>query len=239
MNKYKAHIDHCFKTLNDTISSNGATDILESLKSIATVCPNKVFIADMERGKICYANDVAKVFFDIREDIEKDGYSFAKNHIHPDYNLLRISFFSYYENTENYNKQFEHIYYVKTVEDWRWLYFVGKIVSFNSEGKPKYFLLIFVDVVNEILEENKPIEQQQQENLSDNHIKFENYISLSKREKEILKYISQDLSTNDIAKKLFLSKSSIDASRKNMLKKLGVNNGIGLAKYAILFGEEE
>ena len=47
---------------------------------------------------------------------------------------------------------------------------------------------------------------------------------LSKREIEILKYIADQLTNEEIAKKLFLSKRTIDNHRQNILNKLGMNN---------------
>lgn len=47
---------------------------------------------------------------------------------------------------------------------------------------------------------------------------------LSEREKEILKLIAQGLTTLQIAENLKVSKYTIDAHRKNMVKKFGANN---------------
>lgn len=56
---------------------------------------------------------------------------------------------------------------------------------------------------------------------------------LSKREVEILKLICKEYSNGEIAEKLFLSISTIETHRKNLIAKLGVNNTVGLVKYAI------
>lgn len=57
--------------------------------------------------------------------------------------------------------------------------------------------------------------------------------SLTDRELEVLKLISHELSSREIADKLFISTSTVDTYRKSLLKKLKVKNSIGLAMYAV------
>ncbi len=59
---------------------------------------------------------------------------------------------------------------------------------------------------------------------------------LTRREIEILKLVCLEFSSADIAAKLFLSVSTVDTHRKNIMGKLGVNNSIGLVKYALKQG---
>ena len=56
---------------------------------------------------------------------------------------------------------------------------------------------------------------------------------LSRREIEVLKLICKEFSNVEIAEKLFLSVSTIETHRKNIIAKLGVNNSIGLVKFAL------
>lgn len=56
---------------------------------------------------------------------------------------------------------------------------------------------------------------------------------LSTREKEVLKLVAQELSSSQIAEKLFVSVSTIDSHRKNIMIKLGVDNIVGLVKIAV------
>ncbi|MGL4630447.1 MAG: LuxR C-terminal-related transcriptional regulator [Leadbetterella sp.] len=57
-------------------------------------------------------------------------------------------------------------------------------------------------------------------------------ISLSPREKEILRMICDEHSSAQIADKLFISAKTVDTHRQNLMIKLGVNNAVGLVKYA-------
>ena len=55
---------------------------------------------------------------------------------------------------------------------------------------------------------------------------------LTKREIEIIRYIADGLTNNEIAAKLFLSTVTIDTHRKNILAKLQLKNTASLVKYA-------
>lgn len=60
--------------------------------------------------------------------------------------------------------------------------------------------------------------------------------TLTKREKEVLKLIALEHTTQEIADKLFLSKHTIESYRKTLILKLKVRNLAGLTKYAIKLG---
>jgi len=55
---------------------------------------------------------------------------------------------------------------------------------------------------------------------------------LTSREKEIIRYIADGMTNHDIAEKLFLSTSTVDTHRKNILAKLALKNTAALVRYA-------
>lgn len=57
--------------------------------------------------------------------------------------------------------------------------------------------------------------------------------ALTEREQEILEHICMELTNQEIADKLFISVRTVDAHRRNLLKKTGARNTAGLVKYAI------
>lgn len=61
-------------------------------------------------------------------------------------------------------------------------------------------------------------------------------VILTKREKDVLRLIAEEHTTQEIADKLFLSKHTIESYRKNLISKLNVKNLAGLTKYAIKLG---
>ena len=56
--------------------------------------------------------------------------------------------------------------------------------------------------------------------------------ALTPREIEIVKLISEEFTTADIAEKLFISPRTVDTHRKNILEKTGSKTIVGLMKYA-------
>ncbi len=58
-------------------------------------------------------------------------------------------------------------------------------------------------------------------------------IRLTPREKDILKLICAELTTQEIADRLHISTNTVETHRKNMLSKTGCKNGIGLARFAM------
>lgn len=57
--------------------------------------------------------------------------------------------------------------------------------------------------------------------------------NLTEREIEILKLVVDEISTLEIATKLELSKRTVDTHRRNIMRKTGASNLIGLFKYAL------
>ena len=62
---------------------------------------------------------------------------------------------------------------------------------------------------------------------------MEPFESLSLREREVLKLVAEGCTTKDIAEKLCLSPTTIKSYRNNVMKKLKVNDTVGLVKVAI------
>ncbi len=59
---------------------------------------------------------------------------------------------------------------------------------------------------------------------------------LSKREKDIVCLIAKELTTDQIAEHLFLSRYTVETHKKNIYQKLQVNNAAGLVKKAVYLG---
>jgi DNA-binding NarL/FixJ family response regulator len=58
-------------------------------------------------------------------------------------------------------------------------------------------------------------------------------VTISERELEIIKWIAEGYTNNEIAEKLFLSPHTVNTHRKNILQKLGVNNTAAIVMYAV------
>ena len=55
---------------------------------------------------------------------------------------------------------------------------------------------------------------------------------ITDRELEVLRLLAQELTSKQIAEKLFISERTVETHRKNLMRKTGANNGIGLMRYA-------
>lgn len=58
---------------------------------------------------------------------------------------------------------------------------------------------------------------------------------LTRREKEVLELIAEGMTNNEIATKLFLSSTTVDTHRKNLLSKLSAKNTAELVKLAFFY----
>ncbi len=59
---------------------------------------------------------------------------------------------------------------------------------------------------------------------------------LTRREKEVIRYLASDMTSQQIADKLFISKRTVDSCRLSLLTKLGVKNSSALVKKGIQLG---
>lgn len=58
-------------------------------------------------------------------------------------------------------------------------------------------------------------------------------MTLTKREKQILELIANELTTEQIAQNLHISIPTVESHRRNMFRKLGVQSVVGLVKEAL------
>lgn len=69
----------------------------------------------------------------------------------------------------------------------------------------------------------------------DKEIGLEKIESLTDSEIKILRFITEELSTNDIAKEMNISAHTVETHRKKLKTKLNVKTSIGLAVYAVKY----
>ena len=75
------------------------------------------------------------------------------------------------------------------------------------------------------------------ENINPKNISFKsldpNPVSLSDRELQIIRFIAEGYTNSQIAAIVYLSNHTVNTHRKNIMKKLGVNNTAGIVMYAV------
>ena len=99
---------------------------------------------------------------------------------------------------------------------------------------------ILLDAIRKVNSGEQYLELSLKEKVIKDTLQAKNQVSadpiLSRREKEILQYIASDMTSQQIADKLFLSKRTVDNHRLSLLMKLGVKNVASLVKKGIQLG---
>lgn len=67
-------------------------------------------------------------------------------------------------------------------------------------------------------------------------LKINSSVRLTRREKEVLQLIIEEHTTKEIASKLYISSSTAETHRLNIIRKLGVRNTAGLVREGVLRG---
>ncbi len=119
------------------------------------------------------------------------------------------------------------------LEDWNWHMSSTKILAHDKENKPLLSLTIAFPIdtmhhmtakASRLLEENNFLRKN-----------FHQFAKLSKREREVLKFIALGTSSADTAEALFISQLTVETHRKNIRQKLGMPSFFDLSQYARAF----
>ena len=98
-----------------------------------------------------------------------------------------------------------------------------------------------IDAIESVYAGNEFIEPSLKEKLLSNLLNFNNnqekiIPEITQREKQILKLIAEEYTTQQIADTLFISFRTVENHRYSLLQKLDVKNTVGLVKVAIKLG---
>ena len=137
-----------------------------------------------------------------------------------------------YQNTKDSITFFQQ---VRTSEnaDWVWHITSMRILTRDEKNSPLTMFTIsfpvdpnksFTSKINRLLEENKFLKEN-----------MHNFMKLTKREIDLLKYFAQGKTTPEIGELLFISNHTIETHRKNIRKKLNANSNYDLFRYASAF----
>ena len=209
---------------------------LEDLINIADSSTELISIVEVKKYSlsIVHNNKNANDFIMLTNNESVNlGFNFFTKVLHPE-NIgsiyLMIKFFS---DKNNKHKKFSNTYFVNSKDGWQWLYNSIKPVTFNQDGSVKYMMSVSCTLND--CSDNKEQRVQLKKNLNFYEENIEKYLSMTNREKEVLKLIADERTGIEIADFLSISPITVETDRKNLIKKFDVKNSVGLAKYALHF----
>ncbi len=100
-----------------------------------------------------------------------------------------------------------------------------KAIQTISEGRKYFSESVVFELMRLGLTDNIPKEEVPNE-----------FNQLTEREMDIIRLLANELSSVEIAEKLFIAPKTVETHRHNILKKLNVKNTVGIIKYAIKNG---
>lgn len=209
---------------------------LDELKKVCDASQQMVSVFEMHNYtySMVHCNKSAYAFLGVtEEEVNKLGFKYILKIIHPDNISAVYMLVKYFKNADNFNKVFSYTFYLNSSNGWEWTYASVQPATFNEDGTVRYMIGVGCSI-NDLLK-SKDQFKLFRKNLNFFEENIDKYLSMTTREKEILKLITEEFSSNEIAEKLSISPYTVDTHRKNLIDKLDVKSSIGLAKYALLF----
>jgi len=116
--------------------------------------------------------------------------------------------------------------------------FVKRMLDFGASG---YLLKNvhkdeLIKAIYSVIKGEKYLQKTLEKKILNQSLGRENYSMLPKltrRETDVLRAIYEELTTQEISEKLFISPKTVEAHRMNIMSKLGAKNSIGIIKIAI------
>jgi DNA-binding CsgD family transcriptional regulator len=129
------------------------------------------------------------------------------------------------------NEIFGGLYKFKSkTGEYRWHLGRCKVFKRNADGSPLQFINSGIELQEEFNTHNQMLEllKENKRLVNENTV-----LKLTKRERDVLKYLSNGDCAKKISEKLKISESTIISHRKNMLRKLNFHNTATLVNYAV------
>jgi DNA-binding NarL/FixJ family response regulator len=95
---------------------------------------------------------------------------------------------------------------------------------------------LLIQAIETVYKGEKFVEYKIRDKIHELNIHHVSKVRLTQREKDILKLIMRGVETTEIAKTLFISINTVKSYRKNILRKLDVNNTAALVQKALIMG---
>lgn len=119
---------------------------------------------------------------------------------------------------------------LKAREQWVWHLASTKIFEKDEEGNPTHTITVALPV-----DKLKHIPNKAERLLAEKnffHTNLKKFLTLGKREREVLRLVSLGKSSPEIAKEMFISVQTVNTHRKSIKQKLNINSGYDFTLYA-------
>lgn len=211
-------------------------DKISMIAAIANDLPGVVIIHDVRDFSVEYMSPrgTAELGFTL-EQIKDLGSEYVNRFLNPkdvkDY-VPKIIALLERNNMEEVTSFFQQVR-SSAVQEWAWHISSIKIFMRDEQGKPLLSITMAfpIDHLNQITAKASRI-------LEENDFKrkyYNEFIKLSKREREVLTLLALGKSAPEAAEILFISATTVETHRKNIKQKLNTNSFYDLCKYASAF----
>lgn len=212
MNPIKVFLVDDHKLIRDGIKAHFAKD---ELFEVVGESPNGADALEKIKN-----TDVDVVLMDINMDVMDGIECTSKLHeINPEIKVLALTMLAENQHIKEMLKAGAVGYLLKNSTEQE----IKKGIQSVKSGKHYYSPEVMQTVMNNLATNT----------LKKKKSKFDPVVPLTEREKEVLILVIKEYSNQEIADKLFISKRTVDAHKRNLLEKTGAKNVAGLVIYAL------
>lgn len=206
---------------------------METLQSLSDQLPGVILVNDMAEVKNTYMNKVGRGFLEkTQEELSDMGSDYFTSEMFCKEEMLWV--FKHFKAITQRNDSNEVTGFYQKVrpdvnKDWGYFYLTGKLMEHRSSSF--IYMSIRASDSNYMLNQiGKTLSIETPE-----PILFQKFLSLTKREKEILSLIAKGYTNIQMSDMLFVAQFTIETHRKNINRKLGTKNLRDLIRIADKF----
>lgn len=169
-----------------------------------------------------------------QEEIAKMGFDFFVKTLHPDdLEIISKTIELSLSHQPGQVFTFMHRMAPKGNTEYYWLYGNGITIEIFNDGSPKKSLCVVLDIKQAMHTENQLITALKEIEYLKNELSLK---QLTKREKEMLGFITKGLTDKEIGATLCISQATSKTHRNNLIKKLHLKNTASLASFGTRCG---
>ncbi|MEZ5084074.1 MAG: LuxR C-terminal-related transcriptional regulator [Bacteroidales bacterium] len=216
--------------IRNSIKAN--TEILDQLKFLKEIISKlnvAIYIHDLKKLRHTWTNNnYSKIIGYTDFEISQMGPEWAEKNYHPNDRLIMKERLNFYK--KNKGDTFSGIYRIKHKKGhWVWVYSSSIVFKRDEKGLPEQLLGMCIDFSDNF----KTMKQFKELYKENQQLKNDLLIArLTNREKEVISFIAEGKTSQQIAEILNISLHTANNHRKNMLRKLKLHNIAELTRFA-------